>query len=102
MAALVAISTIGAAAGAVASSIIRARIRPGRCPCAAQVFDQLLRNLFEKARRNALLRRVIAVAAAEVGAGEDQGVHGPSHAYVTEAPLLFQFLRIVQSARVGE
>ena len=52
--------------------------------------------------RDALLRRIVAVAAAIVSPGEDQRVHCARHPHVAETPLLFQFLRIHQRARVRE
>ena len=63
---------------------------------------KLVRHLFEEARWDALLRRVVAIAAAIVRAGQDQRVHGARHADVAEAALLFQFLGIVERAGVRE
>ena len=68
----------------------------------AEILDQLAGNLFQEARGDAHLRGVVAVAAAIVGAGEDQRIHGAGHADVAEAALFFQFVGIVERARVGE
>ena len=69
---------------------------------AAEIFDELRRNFFKEARRDAGLGHVGAVAAAVVGAGEDERVHGARHADVAEAALFFKFFGAGERARVRE
>ncbi len=69
---------------------------------ASQTLNQLAGNLFKEAGGDTLFRCVVSVAAAVLRAGKNQRVHGPGHAHVTEAALLFQLIGIVEGARVGE
>ncbi len=68
----------------------------------AEILNQPAGNLFKEAGGDAHLRGVVAVAAAIVGAGEDERVHGAGHADVAEAALFFEFVGIVESAGVGK
>jgi hypothetical protein len=68
----------------------------------AEILDEFCRNLFEKARRDAGLGHIGAVAAAIDGAGQDQCVHGARHADVAETAFFFNGVRLEKCSGVGE
>jgi hypothetical protein len=59
-------------------------------------------DFFKKSRRDAHLGHIVAVAAAVVGAGEDERVHGARHADVAEAALFFKLVGAGERARMRE
>ena len=57
-------------------------------------------NLAEEARRRGKFRGIVAVAATEASAGDQQRIHGASHADIAETAFFFQPLAVVDRARV--
>ncbi|RDJ93012.1 hypothetical protein B4Q13_24870, partial [Lacticaseibacillus rhamnosus] len=82
-----------AAAAGRASTIAGRRVAApggGALASAAQVFEQLLRHLFQKTRGQCCVWHVIAITAAIACAAQDQGVHGAGYPDVAETTLLFE------------
>ena len=99
----VAVVREAAAAAARGAGAVAGRIATpcgGAFAAAAQVFQQLRRHLFQKARGQRRIRHVVAVAAAIARAAQDQRVHRARHPHVAEAPFLFKTSGIGERARV--